>query len=577
MMLSRLISRLNPTFQNITTRSFAKAKVEGSYSKINRISLWPPEIVTEQKVAMGLSYEFDKNNVSTQQPNQSNNGYDLVIQCDSLRDLNDNGWPLVFQKNHHLWCDDHIFNVHKTTPLITVAISGVYNSGKTFILNNLCSLDLPSNFKVHTEGISFKHLHPGSNILLMDTAGQNSPIQVADRKSISDKISSERVLQNTLYELATFHVCVVQELKWNDQYHFELLYDQIMASREDPNATQQTPLIVVHNLMKYDLYDLKNFLFDRPGSDDYNIQSLYRSGVFQTNDTKIKDITAAFEQLIDDFAVEAPSWRNSMNEMKENVKKKPKFWFDSKGHNQTYHVFLVDNSSSSGEIYNYYVLRQIEDLITTQSARPFEFSLDKVFKVLDGEVTTQSMFVNSKKEAVNPKSSLKANVQEESQNISANLGVARFDTEKEHIKDYRMMLHPALQNENITVDLKDPRDLTWNTLYLSANGWYPKYDVQYSNDGKTCKVFAEIPGNIKGKYSYDIKDNQLVISGTRDRDSDYFEGAGSDDRLVRHFDRIDTTIGLKEQFDKVVEQDRFDGVVYFKIEKRKRIGPTAGK
>jgi len=38
----------------------------------------------------------------------------------------------------------------------TVAVVGLYDKGKTFVLNNLTQSNLPSGKKVNTKGISFK-------------------------------------------------------------------------------------------------------------------------------------------------------------------------------------------------------------------------------------------------------------------------------------------------------------------------------------------------------------------------------------------------------------------------------------
>lgn len=549
-----------------------KAKIE--YTDTNRISLWPPEVASEQKI----SAEIERTTHSGQSSNTSNKKlegktpYDLVVRCDSLRDLNDEGWSVSFNKSHHLWCDDLLFDVHKQSPLTTVAISGVYNSGKTFILNNLASVNLPSNYETHTEGISFKHLHENSSILLMDTAGQNSPIQVADRKSISDKMQSERVLQNALFELATFNICVVQELKWNDQQHFETLYDQILQAKQDPGSPQQFPLIVVHNLMKYGCKDLKKFLFDADDSDDYNIQRLYEQGKFCTNDMSIKSAGQAFSELIDSFIVEdhkKGGWfsNDNLDDLKAKVKQSPKFWFDSKSEtsrNQTYHVFLVNNGTTSGNLFNYYVMRQIEDLVTSQTvSTPFIFSLDKVFKILEGEVSRHATFKDEHNKEINPKTIIKTHFNKP---ISSTLGFAEFNDGKQH-KDYRVTLHPDVINKNVEIDLKDPTDLAWSTLYLNSTGWYPKYDVQYSSDGSCCKVFVEIPGDIANKYKYKkkIQDNKLMIKVNRQKESEYDDTVGPDDRYDRHFDELSTTIPIKNGYDEVVDQTRKDGVLIFKI------------
>lgn len=43
-----------------------------------------------------------------------------------------------------------------------MAVVGLYDKGKTFVLNNLTSSNLPSGKKVTTKGVSFKHVNVDS-------------------------------------------------------------------------------------------------------------------------------------------------------------------------------------------------------------------------------------------------------------------------------------------------------------------------------------------------------------------------------------------------------------------------------
>ena len=54
-----------------------------------------------------------------------------------------------------------------------VAVVGLYDKGKTFVLNNLTRSNLPSGKKVNTKGLSFKHvdMEQGTKLILLDTAG----------------------------------------------------------------------------------------------------------------------------------------------------------------------------------------------------------------------------------------------------------------------------------------------------------------------------------------------------------------------------------------------------------------------
>lgn len=54
-----------------------------------------------------------------------------------------------------------------------VAVVGLFDKGKTFVLNNLTNCNLPSGKKVNTKGLSFKNVvvDYGTKLILLDTAG----------------------------------------------------------------------------------------------------------------------------------------------------------------------------------------------------------------------------------------------------------------------------------------------------------------------------------------------------------------------------------------------------------------------
>lgn len=59
-----------------------------------------------------------------------------------------------------------------------VSVIGFFNKGKTFVVNKIADLNLPSARQVHTRGLSF--ILPGDerrqNCIFLDTAGTNSPV-----------------------------------------------------------------------------------------------------------------------------------------------------------------------------------------------------------------------------------------------------------------------------------------------------------------------------------------------------------------------------------------------------------------
>eukprot|EP01084_Bolivina_argentea_P090407 162929_1 len=197
------------------------------YPKIKANISWQRKITeysdSKQQKAASREHELEKE--AEKQIEQDD--YDMIIDCDQLLNLNKNGWPIHIKADNELWYDvDHqqqsYFKGHKRfmpekeNLVRTVAVSGIFNTGKTFFVNNLCSMDLPSSDSVSTKGLSMKRMYGASkDILILDTAGSNSAIEMINEEtSLSDKISSEKILQNTIYDVANFHICVVNKLTW---------------------------------------------------------------------------------------------------------------------------------------------------------------------------------------------------------------------------------------------------------------------------------------------------------------------------------------------------------------------------
>lgn len=78
-----------------------------------------------------------------------------------------------------------------------VAVLGLYDKGKTFVLNNLTETKLPSGKKVATKGLSFKHVQVegGTKFVLLDSEGSYSPVKVSNELSVVEKEATELFLQ----------------------------------------------------------------------------------------------------------------------------------------------------------------------------------------------------------------------------------------------------------------------------------------------------------------------------------------------------------------------------------------------
>ena len=107
----------------------------------------------------------------------------------------------------------------------TVAVVGLYDKGKTFVLNNLTMCNLPSGKKINTKGISFKHVNmdSGTDLILVDTAGSYSPVKIQSELSILEKEATEMFILDLVFEISDYFVCVVNDFTSLDQRYLDKL------------------------------------------------------------------------------------------------------------------------------------------------------------------------------------------------------------------------------------------------------------------------------------------------------------------------------------------------------------------
>lgn len=252
-------------------------------------------------------------------------GYDLVIDIEQVNHVfKKRGWQLGLSKEAvkvvEPWLNSRqvdegaclgareveelsakILPLDGNPPII--AVNGLFNRGKTYLLNKLTNMGLKSDKKYNTKGLSFKipDNAKGRGLLLLDTAGTNSPLDVSaisaaqedfsseefihttldpDEKGLSikeatarkevravedasffakrreraivNKKATELFLEKVIFALADMLIVVVNEMTWPDQQYIEnLSYNLQNANREEArrgvNSHKMRQLIVVHN------------------------------------------------------------------------------------------------------------------------------------------------------------------------------------------------------------------------------------------------------------------------------------------------------------------------------------------
>lgn len=126
-----------------------------------------------------------------------------------------------------------------------MAVVGLYDKGKTFVLNNLSVSNLPSGKKVNTKGLSFKYvdIEKGTKLILLDTAGSYSPVRVENNFSIIEKEATEMFILDLVFDISDYFIFVVNDFTSLDQRYLDKL------TRSLHNSPQKSfrEVIVIHN------------------------------------------------------------------------------------------------------------------------------------------------------------------------------------------------------------------------------------------------------------------------------------------------------------------------------------------
>lgn len=176
--------------------------------------------------------------------------YDWVVDVSLLSDLGRKGWEVSFSREFYdkLDSEDKSALIHSDDHMwegAVVSVVGLYDKGKTFVLNKITQSNLPSGKKVSTKGLSFKHVkvEGETNFVLLDSAGSYSPVKVVDELSVAEKEATEWFLLDLVFELSDYFVCVVNDFTSLDQRYLDRLTRSLQNSSKSFRE-----VIVVHNL-----------------------------------------------------------------------------------------------------------------------------------------------------------------------------------------------------------------------------------------------------------------------------------------------------------------------------------------
>ncbi|CAE7301607.1 unnamed protein product [Symbiodinium sp. CCMP2592] len=178
--------------------------------------------------------------------------YDAILAFDSLSEFLSTR-EVRFLRN----VESSLDVVHQGNFRI-VAVVGLFDKGKTWLLNRLFGVSLPSG-KLHTTtGLSFLWVEE-RRMLIIDSAGVQSPVsyraQAVD--AIWDARNTETLVLEMISRIAHHMIFVVSDTTWFEQQKAAELHQKYVQRR------QHRELIVVHNLSTTSRVEDAHALFER--------------------------------------------------------------------------------------------------------------------------------------------------------------------------------------------------------------------------------------------------------------------------------------------------------------------------
>eukprot|EP00435_Cladocopium_sp_Y103_P037120 s348_g9.t1 len=178
--------------------------------------------------------------------------YDAILAFDSLAEFLKEGKIDFLQK-----AESHL-EVAKESRYRIVAVVGLFDKGKTWLLNKLFGANLPAGKLCTTRGLSFLWFKE-RRMLVIDSAGVQSTVSY--RAQAVDAIHDAQTTESLMFEMVSriSHqiVFVVNDLTWFEQKYVAMLHQKYVQCK------QHKELTVVHNLRNTSDTEEATMLFSR--------------------------------------------------------------------------------------------------------------------------------------------------------------------------------------------------------------------------------------------------------------------------------------------------------------------------
>ena len=385
--------------------------------------------------------------------------YDVIIRINSLAALATSGWEIALGQNAR-----DIRPQASTSGEgrgVIVSVLGSYNRGKSFLLNQLCDIKLPSGNLIHTEGISITAgRNMAKNIIFIDTAGTDTAIP---KNELDDKKATEALLREIALHLCSFIIIVVNRLRATDQSYIR----QVLNHSKNPGCAKN--IIIVHNLI------------------DVATQA-------DIDEVIEKEIVDLFEAKMDNIKLQ-------MNRTSTEVNFYRSTHYDVK----LRHFILAKHGSEAAQIWNRQSIDGIMNILQTATEARRDLNV----------LPEMIAFVNTKLPQ------LFINNQQQSNNANEN-HQQMFQVRQHATKPFIVLAHRREiedLSQNPTQLVLSPKLLYDDAGYFIGissmnNGqWQPLYSLYETDDA--VHVIVELAGFKKGEARIQVVEEAIIIEGRR--------------------------------------------------------------
>ena len=485
--------------------------------------------------------------------------YDIVIDINSIKSINNEGWKVKFNENGRKKYEDH-----KDQELIIIGVIGNNNKGKSFILSKISKIKLLTGTSIHTEGLSVKYPdlegYKGRELILLDSAGLETPVlksinnekqkdkdtpkdEIIEQKeeqeigyskhkkkiminkeieqikefkeNARDKITTELFLENFIIKVSDILLVVVGKLTYSEQ----LLINKLKVESRKENKSM---IFIIHNLQDFRSVEQVK---------DYIQNTLLKCSTFNLNkktwiSSKKDEEKKAQENEINkenenDYLDEEKNDKKIVGEIVDDFSKlydihftEVLYYGDSKKLD-IFHLILANEYSEAGKVYNQYTYNFIENVYNLIS-KPKKFDIFE--EVKDQFKSLSNVILNN------------------------NIENVPFTNNKQ-----------ILENKIIKLELEEPLSLKkcytdeLGFSFFKTDHFQPKYNY-FKVDENTLEIRLEIPGKTECSINHKVIGDETIIMvkgrKMKDRRPDREEDVIFN---IREFGEFELNIPLKVQ------------------------------